>query len=255
MRLEEIFMKKKMKRNEIERNLLELEENIFKPKKYYDYDDTEYKGIKNVKDLFDLPVDEDYYKPTMTNGAFNNSYIQYESKENKDKILAPIEYVDMIRPYLRDIINNHKTHGEWRIHSVNTITEHKTQSEWKIQLTMATNFTSSKDSDKTRTMHAKSNNVEIMMVSEANQIIEEVFKSFLQRYQEMLEESMRGSEFIFDSVDALHYDFNKINLSRGGSYIDSPEWLKNKKAAINTKNSEDKCFQNALTVAENYEQI
>ena len=61
----------------------------------------------------------------------------------------------MIRPYSSDIINDHKTQGEWRIHSANTITEHKTHSEWKIQLTMAINFISSKDSDETRTMHAK----------------------------------------------------------------------------------------------------
>ena len=65
-------------------------------------------------------------------------------------------------------------------------------------------------------MHAKSNIIEIMVGSETNEIIEELFKSFLQRYQEELEESMRGSEFIFDSVDALYYDFNKISLSRGG---------------------------------------
>ena len=86
---------------EIERNLLELEENLFKPKKYYD--DTKYKGIKNVNDLFDLPVDEDYYKLIITNFAFNNSYIQYESKGNKDKILTPREFLDMVRPYLSDI--------------------------------------------------------------------------------------------------------------------------------------------------------
>ena len=66
---------------------------------------------------------------------------------------------------------------------------------------------------------------------------------------------MRESEFIFDSVDALCYDFNKITLSRGESYIDSPEWLKNKNATINPKNNEDKCFQYALTVALNHEQI
>ena len=41
---------------------------------------------------------------------------------------------------------------------------------------------------------------------------------------------MRGSEFVFDSVDLLHYNFCKISLKRGGSYIDSPEWLKNKKS-------------------------
>ena len=82
-------------------------------------------------------------------------------------------------------------------------------------------------------MHTKGNNVEIMMGSQTDEIIEELFKSLLQRYQEGLEESMRGSEFIFDSVDALYYDLNKISLSRGGSYIDSSEWLKNKKATIN----------------------
>ena len=47
--------------------------------------------------------------------------------------------------------------------------------------------------------------------------------------QKRLEESMTGSEFMFDSVDALYYDLNNINLSRSGSCIDSPEWLKNKK--------------------------
>ena len=93
------------------------------------------------------------------------------------------------------------------------------------------------------------------MGSETNEIIEELFKYFLQRYQEGLEKSMRGSEFIFDSADTLYYDLNKISLRRCGSYIDSPQWLKTKKATINPKNNNDKCFQYALTVALNYEQI
>ena len=54
---------------------------------------------------------------------------------------------------------------------------------------MAINFISSKDSDETCTTRAKSNNVEIMMRSETKEIIEELFKSFLQRYQEGLEEA------------------------------------------------------------------
>ena len=66
---------------------------------------------------------------------------------------------------------------------------------------------------------------------------------------------MRGSEFIFNGVDALYYDLNKISLSRGGSNIDSPKWLKNKKATINPKNNDGKCFQYAITVALNHEQI
>ena len=94
---------------------------------------------------------------------------------------------------------------------------------------MAINFISSEDSDESRTMHAKSNNIEIMMGNKTNENIEEFFNFFLQRYEEGLEESKRGSEIILDSVDALYYDLNKIILSRGGSYIDSHEWLKNKK--------------------------
>ena len=120
---------------------------------------------------------------------------------------------------------------------------------------MAINFISSKDSDETRTLLAKSNIAEILMGSETNEIIKELFKYFLQIYQEGLEESMRGSEFIFDNYDSLYYDLNKISLSRGGSYIDSAEWLKNKKAIINPKTHDGKCFQYPLTLALNYEHI
>ena len=66
---------------------------------------------------------------------------------------------------------------------------------------------------------------------------------------------MRGSEFIFDSVDLLYYKLQKISLKKGRSYIDSPKWLKNKKATINPKNKDDKCFKHAVAVALNHEQI
>ena len=71
-----------------------------------------------------------------------------------------------------------------------------TSSRWKIQLTRKINFISSKDSDETRTMYTKSNNVEIMIGNETDEIIEDLFESFLQKHQEGLEESMRGSEFV-----------------------------------------------------------
>ena len=140
---------------EIERNLTELEENLSKTEKYYDYDDVEYKEIRNIKDLFHLSIDEDYYKPIITKGDFNNNYIQYKRKGDKGKNLSIKKYLNMMRPYLSDIIKDHKTQGKWKIHSGNTTTERKTQSELKIQLTMTINFISSKNSDETRTMHKK----------------------------------------------------------------------------------------------------
>ena len=131
----------------------------------------------------------------------------------------------------------------------------KTQGEWEIQSTMSINFISSKDSNETRTMHTKSDNIEMMIGNETNEIIEELFDSLLQKYQKGLEESMKGSELIFDSVDLLYYEFLKISLNRGGSYIDSPNWLKNKKATINPKNNNDKCFKYAITGALNHKSI
>ena len=135
------------------------------------------------------------------------------------------------------------------------INNHKTQGEWKINLTMVIDFFSSIDSEKIRTMHSKSDKIEIMMGSEANENIENLFDSFLQRFQKGLEESMKGTEFVFDGVNSLYYKLHKISLKRGESYTDSPEWLKNKKATINPKTKDDKCFKYALIVSLNLEQI
>ena len=164
----------------------------------------------------------------------------------------------MIRPYLSYIRNDPIAPKNLKAHLSNEVFDFETQyGEWKIQLTMSINFISSKDSDETRNMHTKSNNIEIMMGSETDDIIDELFESLLQKYQEGLEESMRrGSNFVFDSVDLLYYHLQKTSLKRiGSSYIDSPEWLKNKKATINPKNNDDNCFQYALTVVLNYQNM
>ena len=81
----------------------------------------------------------------------------------------------MIRPYLGDIKNDYKTQLKWKVHSGNTIINYKTQGEWKIHLTMSINFISSEDSDETRTMHTKSNNIENMMGNQTAEIIKKTF--------------------------------------------------------------------------------
>ena len=150
----------KQKTKEVEKNLFELEK-LFEPTKY-DYDDFKYKGIRDVRNLFDLSIDEGYYKQIKTNDAFNGNYIEYESKGDKDKTLSIEEYLHMIKSYLNNIINDHKTQGEW-----------------KIQLTIPINFISSQDSNETRNMHTKSNNIAIMIDHETDEIIREFFESFL----------------------------------------------------------------------------
>ena len=83
-----------------------------------------------------------------------NYYIIYESRGDKDKNLSLESYLNLIRSYLRDMIDNNKTH-----------------SEWKIQLVMKINFISSLNSDEFREMHTKSDNIEIMNGIETDDII------------------------------------------------------------------------------------
>ena len=119
--------------------------------------------------------------------------------------------------YLRELINYYKNKGEW-----------------KVQLIAEINYISLKTrSDETRIMHTKSDNIEITIGDDNDDIIEELFKSFLRKYEENLQNKMRGSDFEFDGVNFLYYDFNEISLNRGGSYIDSPKWLKDKKSTTN----------------------
>ena len=160
----------------------------------------------------------DHYNPIWIGNAFSSNYIEYKRNVDKDKSLSIKEYLNMIKPHLSGIINDYKT-----------------QDKWKIHLIMAINIFPSKDSEETRAMDSKSDNIEVMMDSEMDEILQELFDSFLQRYKKNLEESMRGSEFIFDSVNSLYYKLDTVNLNYGGSYM-----AKIKKATINPKNNCDK---------------
>ena len=136
----------------------ELDKNILKLDRYpQDYDDCEYKGVKDVRDLLKLSVNEDYYKPKLTKSGYDNNYAQYESKG--DKISTFKEYLTLIEQYLRELINYYKNKGEW-----------------KVQLIADINFISLKPgSDETRVMYTKSDNVEIRIGDDINDVIKEIF--------------------------------------------------------------------------------
>ena len=104
-------------------------------------------------------------------------------------------------------------------------------------------------------MYTRSDNVKIIFGEDNDNIIEQLFESLLQKYEENLQNKMKGSDFEFDGVNFLYYDFNKTSINRGGSYIDSPKWLKDKKSIINPKNNDNKCFQYAVTLALNLDKI
>ena len=133
---------------------------------------------------------------------------------------------------------------------------YKARNEWKIQLSMRIIFVSFTYANKTREMHAKSDNIAVMRGAETEDVINELFNIFRKRYQEGLEANMGGSSFTFERIDLLEYHLHKISLHRGSSYTESPEWLKNKGVTINPKITKDNnCFQYAVTAALNYQNI
>ena len=232
-----IEKRKKISAKETNKYLDELNKKILKLEKYQDYDDHEYKGIKYIKDLFKPSIDKNYYKPVLVKSGYNNNFVQYESKG--DKILSIQEYLALIEKYLKKLLNQYKKEGEW-----------------KIQLIAEINFISLKPgSDETSVMYTRSDNEEFMSGDDTNEIIKSLFESFLQRFEESLKEQMRGSDFEFDGINFLNYNFNKTSTYRGGSYIDSPKWLKDKKSTVNPKNNDHKCFQYAATLALNFDNI
>ena len=181
--------------------------------------------FRDIKNIFEHE-EENYYKPVRVSNFWSNNYTEYESNGDKNKTSVQ-EYLNKIRPYLKDINN---------LKNCNT---------WKIQLTIAINFISSIDNDEERVLHSKSDN---MINYEANQVVKELFDSLKNRYQNNLT-SMKGSEFVYDYVLLMYYKSHKINLNRSGSYVDSPYWIENQKAATNPINKKDKCFQYTLTAA------
>ena len=188
--------------------------------------------IENIKDLFSI-LD---YEPVLIKSGFDNN-LEYMSNGNNS--LSFNEYLELIKPYLYDLINVYKAKGEW-----------------KLQLSAEISFVSQNPgSNELRTMYTRSTPEEIIIGSETEEVAENLIMSILQKYQDNLQNKMKGSDFIFNGANYLYYDLNRITISKGGSYIESPKWLKDKKCTINQKNTDNKCFQYATTLALNFNNI
>ena len=189
-------MSKKIRKNEKEslitkekrvvKNIIKyfkkLKENLNKIKKY------QYNIVSDIRYLFNEISKEDYYESIQIKSTFDGNYIEYESRGDNNDNLSLQDYLNIIRRYLRDMIDNHKAH-----------------SEWKIQLVMKINFISSLGTDEFPEIHTKSDNIEIISGTETSDVINELFKTFLRKHQEGLETKMKGSSFIFERFDSLYY--------------------------------------------------
>ena len=195
----------------------------------YDYnsdfsDEDEYRKIGSIRTLF-REFDRDYYKPIRTDSGFvvrNDNYMEYTSKGDRYENLSPKEYLNMIKPYLRDLINEHiptmelnNNNNTDNNNDNNNNTDNynnNNRAEWKIQLTMQNSCISTRNFEETRTIFTKSEPVEIFMGVNTNDVIDRLFNTLLQRFQHAQETSnYRGSEFIPDNVELL-YHFQRVDI-------------------------------------------
>ena len=121
------------------------------------------------------------------NNSWNNIYIEYKRNGYKNRDLSLDEYLNNFKPYLRNIIINLQNSGTLQ-----------------IQLTIAIDFISSKDSEEERWVHTSKNDIIFTFYSVVNDVTEKLFKSLRSKYQNGLETSMKGSDFIFDSVKLMY---------------------------------------------------
>ena len=145
---------KKIKK--IENKIIKDVRNLFRLKKKNEA--IKDKIINDIRNLFEHE-EEDYYKLVQIEIFWSNNFIEYENKGDRNKI-GPIEgYLFKIRLYVKDILNNLQK-----------------SDTWKIELTVAINFVSSKDDYEKRVMQSTSNNIEVMINDNGDEVIEELFE-------------------------------------------------------------------------------
>ena len=155
-------------------------------KNYRDYDDEEYRGIRDLKHLFGEvnEDDEDYYKPERFRNAFKNdtgdyNYTVCESRGSKyyDSLK---EYLNKIRPYLENMIRNYMSIGEW-----------------KMQLAISIRFISSWNTEQFRIRHSHCENIEITSGSDINDAVNGLLLTLRENYSKVLTK-MDRSKYHFE---------------------------------------------------------
>ena len=169
-----------------------------------DYRDDNYYNIDDIEYVFgDI---DSYYQPIIASSLFNNSYQRYHFRGDPNRNMSVTTYFDKIIPYLRALIDENKLF------------------EQKIQLDIGINMVHISE-QKRITHFSRSDDVICLPSSDTNDILNQLLTSLYEKYQEDLRLSHASSSFTYESVEECNIHFNKIDLWRGATYIESPKWV------------------------------
>ena len=217
------------------KQILEIIRNL-ENKNRYKHIDTLHKGLTDIEYLFGDPLD--YYKPILSEQCFDSNYQRYTCRGDKNKELQINEYLSIVKPDIIELLND------------------TNDSSRKLQLDIKVNTENILNPNEKRTFVAKSKNIQTTISDDINEITTKLIDSLKTEYDKQILLSREGSSFVFSNIEELNIHINKIDLKRGSSYIDSPEWIKNKKATINPHNTKDECcFAHAIVISLYHQEI
>ena len=168
------------------------------------YDDLQYQGISDIKHTLDIINIDSYYEPELIASAFDKHYERYRINGDKDKELSLNAYLNAVRQNVVELITK------------------KNIGERKVQLVISAvfiNYLNNENAEK----YAYNDNIVIRTADDSNKITTNLYNSLKHKFQETLENKMQGSSFVFDYVNFLDLKFNKVDLIRGGTYIETPK--------------------------------
>ena len=178
------------------------------------------------------------YKPLEIKGAFNGGYKRYRSKGVDSGAIVSVEgYLEKVRRHvlkkMKDLVANGVS--------------------WKFQLNIVPEFAKLNEDDGLQKPVWSSSHV-ITEGSNLTELIEEMYRTILSTY-ETVSLALNSSNYVFDHIVEMSYHCHKVDLVRGGSYIELPDWVNVKKCAINPKNADEECFKWAVLAAVHREDL
>ncbi len=180
------------------------------------------------------------FRPEEIEGAFDGGYVRFRSKgvEEHQGVVSVKEYIRRTRHHVLKVLEEMIRRGE----------------SWKVQLNLAALFRKVDGSDEYTTQMWSTPHV-IMEGTDIEELLDEMRVSLMRQYEKILN-TMEASDYVFVRVVEMTYHCHRVDLNRGGSYIELPDWVKNKKCCINPKNNDDnECFKWAVISALHHEDI
>ena len=179
------------------------------------------------------------FEPREIEGAFDGNFVRFRSKgvEEYQGVVSVEQYLQRTKHHVERVLEEMVRRG----------------GSWKVQLNVAILFRKRDGSEEYETQIWSSPHT-VMEGTDMEEFLDEMRVYLLRQYEKVIN-TMEASDYVFVRIVEMTYHCHRVDLNRGGSYIELPDWVKNKKCCINPKNDDDECFKWAVLAALHHKEI